>query len=59
MTTLAPCQQVGHSVRHVEYFRWLVDDKDDFKNDFFFFWDEICNKINFGTKIETNPKYRD
>ena len=31
---------------------------DYFKNDFFF-RDEICNEINFGTKMEIDPKCRD
>ena len=34
MATLAPHQQVGHSVYHIGGFRLLVDGKDDFKNDF-------------------------
>ena len=53
MATLAPCQQVGHSVRHVGYFRWLVDGNDDFKNDFLFLG------MKFATKSILGPKCRD
>ena len=65
MATLAPCQQVGHSVRHVGYFRWLVDGNDDFKNDFLFLVMKFAKKSilepkweltqNVGTKSAFSP----
>ena len=29
-----PCQQVGHAVCHLSFFRDWVDSRDHFKNDF-------------------------
>ena len=50
MATSAPHQQVGHSIYHVEGFRWLVDGKDDFKNEFLFLG------MKFPTKSILGPK---
>ena len=58
MATLAPCQQVGHSVRHVGYFRWLVDGNDDFKNDFLFLGMKFAKKSIFGPKWELTQNVR-
>ena len=66
LVTSTPCQQAEHSVRHVGYFRWLVDDKDDFKNDFIFLGMKFATKSifelkwkltqNIGTKSAFSPK---
>ena len=34
ISTLAPCQQVGHAVCHLSFFRNWVDGRDHIKNDF-------------------------
>ena len=52
MATSTPCQQAEHSIKHVGYFRWLVDDKDDFKNDFLFLGMKFATKSIFGPKWE-------
>ena len=52
MATSGLCSQVGHSVRHIGCFRWLVDDKNDFKNDFPFLGMEFATKSIWGPKWE-------
>ena len=50
MAMSSPCQQAGHSIRHVGYFCWLVDDNDDFKNDFLFLGMKFVMKSILGPK---------
>ena len=50
MATLAPHQQVGHSVYHIGGFHLLVDGKDDFKNDFQILGMKFAKKSILGPK---------
>ena len=50
MVTSRPHQQVGHSIYYVEVFCWLVDDNDDFKNDFLFLGMKFVTKLILGSK---------
>ena len=50
MVTSAPHQQVGHSIYHVEGFRWLLDGNDDFKNEFHFLGMKFPKKSILGPK---------
>ena len=52
MATLAPHQQVGHSVYHIGGFHLLVDKKDDFKNDFQILGIKFAKKSILGPKWE-------
>ena len=52
MAASTPCQQAGHSVRHVRFFCWLTDGKDHFKNDFFFLEMTLVTKSILGPKWE-------
>ena len=50
MTSSTPCQQAGHSVCNVGGFRWWVDNRNHFKNNFLFLGTTLVTKSIFGLK---------
>ena len=54
----APCQQVGHFIRHIGFFRWLTNGKDYCKNNFLFLGMTLVMKVIWRLKWELTQNVR-